>query len=290
MDWPRIRPRDGTDLWSDASNLSGDKVGKDYEQLVRGKLLGESGQQDDRDIEVSAYLQEQECRLLMNLWREAFRASQESWETNHEPQYRFNRPITTKTDVRLTRRINIPERLGIGAEVLCGNPRLPARTIVETSVNGARFFMKCFQLDKFLMLATPEAVPAAALVINKKPIDCCGMWSRAIQKFPHLHELHQQGRFCVVYWPHSLSIAQVQALVERAVMQERDRLAAAHEPHLQDRDQSEDGGVRHRTSTAIRLRSRSRQQRSQQRDSRSRQSSHRGRSSRVPRSKRRASR
>ena len=111
MDWPRIRPRDGTDLWSDASNLSGDKVGKDYEQLVRGKLLGESGQQDDRDIEVSAYLQEQECRLLMNLWREAFRASQESWETNHEPQYRFNRPITTKTDVRLTRRINIPERL-----------------------------------------------------------------------------------------------------------------------------------------------------------------------------------
>eukprot|EP00439_Symbiodinium_sp_Y106_P010533 s7045_g1.t1 len=136
MDWPRIRPRDGTDLWSDASNLSGDKVGKDYEQLVRGKLLGESGQQDDRDIEVSAYLQEQECRLLMNLWREAFRASQESWETNHEPQYRFNRPITTKTDVRLTRRINIPERLGIGAEVLCGNPRLPARTIVEISVNG----------------------------------------------------------------------------------------------------------------------------------------------------------
>lgn len=65
-----------------------------------------------------------------------------------------------------------------------------------------------FQLEKYLTIcdAANCLPPAAVLVINKKPIWCSEEWLQAINKFPVLKNVS----FSIVYFPHSLNIAQHQ--------------------------------------------------------------------------------
>ena len=239
MPWPKIRLRGDPDYWSEATSLPRGHAGKDYERAVRIKLLGDPEPQEERDLKVSVPLQKEQCEQLMTLWDNAMKASRDSvgerlWQSffpekeNIRPQFSESHAIETVTDIRLPQGMDLLKSLGECAECLFGNPMLPSDSIVEVTVNGARFFMKCFQVEKFLTVAkqSHQDVPGAAIIINKKPIDCHGQWEDAIRNCPHLSELHQDGKFCLLYWPHAISILQLQAALEAARAEQEEKLQA----------------------------------------------------------------
>ncbi|CAE7925738.1 unnamed protein product, partial [Symbiodinium sp. KB8] len=209
-DLPQILPRDGT--WSDASSVPGRRAGNHYEAFVRQRLTGCHKKQDGARF--SADLDNGQCQVLNGLWTQAMTISEEStrqlWEhLKPEEQKAVAGPHSAEADIIITEaKMNVIELLGSKAEVLLGPESMPAGTIVEVTVNAALFYIKCHQLERLLMLAeksSGNAPPAAALVVNKKPIKCAGQWSRAIEMFPTLSRLHNDAHFSLVYCPHGLN-------------------------------------------------------------------------------------
>ena len=252
MDWPQIQPRmqpnnpcDNADQWSEATSLPGQAAGDDYERSVRLRLFGNDEAQDDDVRTVSARLNAEDCRRLAQLWFNAFTASEESngnaklfalffpRASNPPPQLVPEQRASAVTDVWLHERTDVLARLGVGGECLFGNPDLPRGSIVEVSVNGARFYMKCYQIEKFLTLAQSmgRRVGGAALIINKKPIECYSRWGEALKKFPLLHHLQDNNSFCLLYWPHSVSMIRFQD-----ALKDKDNELKDKDDELKDKD------------------------------------------------------
>ena len=120
---------------------------------------------------------------------------------------------SAQADIVLDQDTDLVQSLGEGAELLYGQQTVRAGAIVEVSVHGALFYMKCLQLERYLTIYKAQTAtfpPAAVLVINKKPIECSSEWLDAITKFSKLNEVG----FSPVYCPHSLHIQAFQSKIQ----------------------------------------------------------------------------
>ena len=222
--------RDGTALWSDSSSLPGRVAGEDYEQCVRLRLTGSDRKQDAARVE--AELEKDQIKSLRELEQEAAEASKKNVGSQlQEPLFGTTKAGSNyrvaEADAVLEEEKDLVQSLGEGAELLHGSGSAPAGTVVEATNHDAFFYRKCFQLEKYLtMRAAVDCLPpAAVLVINKKPVRCSEEWLQAIDKFPVLKDLP----FSILYFPHSLNIAQHQQRIERLIAEKDEMIAERDE-------------------------------------------------------------
>ncbi|CAE7575102.1 unnamed protein product [Symbiodinium sp. CCMP2592] len=224
-------------MWSDWSSLPGRLSGNDYENHIRELLTGSCKDQGDKRME-QAKLSEALQRKLQNLKCEAVENAREHtgealWKRLFG-ENDFNDGQTGKASVEIVMAEDkdVLQCLGAGAEMLLGDAALPTGTVVEVTVQGPLFYVKCFQLEKYLTICAlqtpPKVPPAALLVINRKPIECRDDWMNAVEKFPNLQTLAQQGNFRIAYCPHSVHHAQYrQKMVEKdEIIVEKDEIIA----------------------------------------------------------------
>ena len=217
--WPIIKPRGGGGNWSDNSSIPGRKSGNDYEEWVREKLTGSKRKQDT--ARTTATLDDESVRVLETLELVANKVSKESvgknlWDKlfQHKgTETKAKKEAHAEADIVLNQDTDLVQSLGEGAELLYGKQTVRAGAIVEVSVHGALFYMKCLQLERYLTIYKAQKAtlpPAAVLVINKKPIECSSAWLHAITKFSKLNKVG----FSLVYCPHSLHIQAVQSKIQ----------------------------------------------------------------------------
>ncbi|CAJ1330625.1 unnamed protein product [Effrenium voratum] len=197
---------------------AGRQSGDDYERYIRELLTGSRGDQADKRKAQAELLK---SKAIENARRNT---GQELWKRLYGNNQGNDRQTgCASVDIVMEEDKDLLQCLGAGAEMLFGVATLPAGTVLEVTVHGASFYVRCFQLEKFLTICASQnsmaMPPAAALAVNRKPIECREEWMEAIKQFPKLLALADQGNLRIAYCPHSVHHAEYRQAIAEKVLQ-----------------------------------------------------------------------
>lgn len=236
--WPRVRTQGGG-AWSETSSIPGRIGGEAYEAYIREKLTGSYKKQDE--AKVTATISRQVCALLNQLQEQAEAdCKQDLGNTLWHRIFKEERPhdkagqVAAEVDVVVQDDCNWESRVGGSALKLYGPEKVVAGTVVEVTVHGGLFYVKCFQLERFLTLyrSAHDQIPvAAAVVVNRKPIECGERWIQALKDYPNLRELASRDCFHILYVP--LSVAHTQYATD---MGQKDEVIAQKDEVIATKD------------------------------------------------------
>ena len=153
-EWQVVCPRGGGPMWGDKSSLPGRQSGDDYKRYIRELLTGSRGDQADKR-KVQAELTETQREALNELKSKAIEnnrrhTGQELWKRLYGNNQGNDRQTgCASVDIVMEEDKDLLQCLGAGAEMLFGVATLPAGTVLEVTVHGALFYVKCFSLKSF---------------------------------------------------------------------------------------------------------------------------------------------